>query len=63
MIIFLFDLKAIFDLQRGVKVLAIASMLRALLVKNLATKINSILACSSFMRKFDPSHSERVRLF
>ena len=63
MITFLFYFDAIFQSPKGVKVLAIASMLRALLVKNLPAKINSVFACSSLMRKFIPSHSKRVSLF
>ena len=60
MINFFLILKPFVDLQSDVKVLAIASMLRARLVKNLTAKINSVAACSSFMWKFDPSHSGKL---
>ena len=36
-------------------------MLRARFVKNFAANINSVAACSSEIRRFDPSHSDNVK--
>ena len=54
-------LKPFFDLHRGEKVLAIASIFKVRLVKNLAAMENSSTACSFFNLRPDPSLSERER--
>lgn len=57
----LFILNPDLDLHRGVKVLAMASMLRGLLVRNLVTMPCSLMACSLFKWNPWPSFSERER--
>ena len=56
-------LKPDFALQRGVKVLAMASILRGRLVRNQAAMENSELACSFFRHRPGPSLSERDKDF
>ena len=56
-------LKPDFALQRGVKVLAMASMLRGRLVRNRATMASSELACSFFKHRPGPSLSKRDKDF
>ena len=56
-------LKPDFALQRGVKVLAMASMLRGRLVRNRAAVVSSELACSFFKHRLGPSLSERDKDF
>ena len=55
-------LKPFFDLHKGKKVLAIASIFRVRLVKNLAAMENSPTACSFFNLRPEPSLSERERV-
>jgi len=52
-------LKPDLDLQRGVKVVAMASMFRGCLVRNLAAIACSVMACSLFKHRPRPSLSER----
>ena len=54
-------LKPFFDLHRGEKVLAIASIFKVRLVKNLAAMVKSSTACSLFNLSPEPSLSERER--
>ena len=58
-----FILNPDFVLQRGVKVLAMASKLRGRLVRNLAAIACSELACSFFKHRPEPSLSERDKDF
>ena len=58
-----FTLNPNFVLQRGVKVLAMASMLRGRLVRNLAVIACSEVACSFFKHRPGPSLSERDKDF
>ena len=54
-------LKPFFALYKGVKFFAIASILRAHLVKNFIAKTCSISTCSSVKRRLEPSLFDSVR--